>query len=131
MSKKATDKIVGATLNRLEHSILSLIQTCTTVPLYSIYSDMTRDLVGTDLTLVWSASARLLELGLVSAFYVVNSRTRVSRLTAEQLKRYARGRSEDELRKYPLRTGEYEFTITDKGRAEEAKDIYNDYYRES
>lgn len=128
MLDKATDKIGNASLNRLEHDILSLLQNFT-CPLYSIYVDMTRDLEGVDISLLWFTLGKLLDSGYIKASRVADGRTQVTQLTDKDLKKYIEGRSEEDLRNYPFGT-EYEFTITDMGRNEESKDIYDAYYPE-
>ena len=127
MFGNAKDKIEGAILNRLEHYVLSIHDI---TPLYSIYVDVTRDFVGVDISILWSALSKLLDLQLLNAFRVRNGRRQIAKLTADQLRQYTKGRSEEELRNYPLETAEYEFSMTSKGKEEEAKAIYAAFYLE-
>ena len=128
MQGKAMDKLDNASLNRLEHAILSLLQNFT-CPLYSIYEDMTGGLEGVDISLLWFTLGKMLDSGYIEASRVTDGWTQITKLTDKDFNRYIQGRSEEDLRNYPLDT-EYEFTITDKGRNEESKDIYEAYYLE-
>jgi hypothetical protein len=49
-------------------------------------------------------------------------------LTLDDLKRRFEGLTEDMRNKYPMDIPEYYFEITEKGRKEEAKDSYKEYY---
>ena len=120
-------KVNGASLNNLEHNILSLLTNFPT-PLYSIYADMMRDFENINLDKILHALVRLVELSLSKCYLVENGRKPIEKLTIDDLRQRCVGLAEEELRKYPLYTGEYEFEITEKGREEEAKDIYNVYY---
>ena len=116
-------------LNRLEHNLLSM-QVDDVEPMFVLYADTVRDVEGATLDLVAQALARLVELGLSRCYVVDKEWTRCERLTFEDLKRRFHGLSEKERREYPLYVPEYYFEITDRGRTEEAKEVYAAYYRD-
>lgn len=126
----AEDKAEGATLNRLEHNILSLL-TNFTVPLYAIYVDMTRDFNRVSLDTILQALVRLVEIKFAECYVVTDIDPKhTEKLTLDDLQQRCSGLSEKELREYPMHAPEYEFKITDKGIEEEAKEIYDAYYPE-
>ena len=118
-------------LNRLEHHVLSM-HVDDIEPLFVLYADTIRDVEGANLELVVQALIKLRDLGYTQCirneegvWYSCND------VIFEDLKNRFEGQSEEEKKQYPMHTEEYYFQITDKGRAEEAKDIYNAYYPES
>lgn len=119
-----TEEIV---LNRLEHNLLSM-QIDDIEPLYVLYADTVRDIEGTTLDLILQALIKLVNLGFSECRLEKDDKLRpCKKLTLEDLKKRFAGQSEEERRKYPD-VPEYYFEVTEKGRKEDAKDIYAAYY---
>lgn len=101
-------------------------------PLYVLYSDMMRRRVeGANLESVLQALVKLVSLGFAKCFFDYGERGKrkeCNSLSIQDLLKHCSGRTEDELREYPLDSGEYEFEASPEGRIEEAKDIYDKYY---
>lgn len=117
-------------LSRLEHSLLSTTADVI-APLYSLYDDVMREIEGADLEQVLQALMKLVELGLCRCLLDVKNRgwEPVEHLNIEDLRRRCSGHMEEKYLGYPD-VIEYWFEITDKGRKEEARDIYEVYYQD-
>jgi len=116
------------TLNRLEHSLLSM-QVDDIEPLFILYADTIRDIEGTTLDLVLRALVKLVNLGFSRCILEEEGELRpYKKPTFNELKRRFDGLSEEEKKEYPMNRPEYYFEITEKGRVEEAKEIYDAYY---
>jgi hypothetical protein len=117
-------------LNHLEHNLLSM-QVDDIEPLFILYADTIRDVKGATLDTILQALTKLMNLG-----YTQCTRNEegtwhpCNNLTFEDLKNRFEGQSEEEKKQYPMHVNEYYFQITDKGREEEAKTIYDAYYPE-
>jgi hypothetical protein len=101
-------------------------------PLYVLYSDMIRwGVSGADLESVLLALVKLVSLGFAKCFFDYGEggkRKECNSLSIQDLLKHCSGRTEDELREYPLDSGEYEFEVTPEGRKEANKEIYQKYY---
>ncbi len=120
-------------LNGIEHYLLSL-QTFDIIPLYSFYADTFRDvegpIKGATLEIILQALVKLVEMGFSKAYLVDGERQPVEKLTLADLKQHFAGMTEEEKSKYPMYVPEYYFEITEKGKEEEAKAVYDAYYPE-
>jgi len=117
----------GQILNRLEHHLLS-IQVDAVEPLYALYADTNRDIEGATLDLILQALVKLVSMGFSKCLLDEDGElVPYKKLTLDDLRRRFAGLSEEERKKYP-NIPEYFFEITEKGRVEEAKEIYNAYY---
>ena len=119
-------------LNRLEHNLLSM-QVNDIEPLFTLYSDTSRDVKGATLNLVLQALIKLINLGYSQCIRNNEEGTwyPCNNVTLGDLKKRFEGQSEEEKKQYPMHVNEYYFQLTDQGRIEEAKDIYDSYYPES
>jgi len=100
-------------------------------PLFILYSDMMRrhGAKGANLESILQALVKLVNLGFVKCFFGEGGKRReCDSLSIQDLQKHCSGRTEDELREYPLDSGEYEFEATPEGRKEEDKEIYQKYY---
>ncbi|HUV51759.1 MAG TPA: hypothetical protein VMW64_01625 [Dehalococcoidia bacterium] len=101
-------------------------------PLYVLYSDMVRwGVRGADLESVLQALVKLVKLGFAKCLFDYGEggkRKECNSLSIQDLQKHCSGRTEEELREYPLDSGEYEFEPTPEGRKEEAKEIYQKYH---
>ncbi len=115
-------------LNRIEHHLLSM--QCNDIePLFILYADTKRDIDGTTLDLVLKALLKLVDLGFSECIIHDGEKWKSYRhLTLPDLKKRFEGQTEEEQVEYPMHTDEYYFKITEKGRKEEAKEIYDSYY---
>ena len=99
---------------------------------YTLYAGTIRDVEGATLDLVLQALIKLVSLGYTQCIRNEEGTwVPCNNVTFEDLKNRFEGQSEEEKKQYPMHVNEYYFQITDKGRAEEAKDIYDAYYPES
>lgn len=115
-------------LNRLEHHLLSM-QMDDIEPLFILYADTMRDIKGANLELILQALIKLVNMGFSKCIQHKWGKWRPCKdLSIEKLRRRFAGLSEQKRRKYPEYFCEYYFKITQKGRLEEIKDIYNEYY---
>jgi hypothetical protein len=114
-------------LNRLEHRLLSM-QVDAIEPLYALYADTNRDIEGATLALVLKALLKLVSMGFSKCLLNKDGELKpYKKLTLDDLRRRFASLSEEKRRKYP-NVPEYFFEITEKGRIEEAKEIYDAYY---
>lgn len=119
-------------LSRLEHFILSSV--CDDIePLHILYADSQRELPNVESGSFIVALQELYRLGLMKPYFFDYERHKykpLKEVTQESLQKHFSRRSEDKLRQYPDESfgGEYFFEITEKGREEEAKEIYSEYY---
>jgi hypothetical protein len=102
-------------------------------PLFILYADTIRNYEGATLDLVLESLIKLINLGFSECLIKEEEDEKgkwqiCSKLTIEDLMKRFEGQSEGEKIKYPSHTNEYYFQITDKGRKEEAKKIYDPYY---
>jgi len=97
-------------------------------PMFILYADENRD-EGATLDEVLQALVKLVNLGFSKCRLEENNRIgRVCQnLTVDDLKRRFAGQPEKEQKEYPD-VPEYYFEITEKGRQEEAKEMYEEYY---
>lgn len=129
-------------LNRLEHSLLSSTANGDD-PLHVLYHDAVRDIAGANLYTVLEAMIKLLDLGFLECriSYFGDWRECV-KITFADLERQFESHSAKLLpvpksikhmtNEYVEElANEYYFKITEKGKLEEAKDIYESYYPES
>ena len=123
-------------LSRLEHNLLSMIA-FDEEPLFVLYRDTMRDIEGATLDLIVQTLVKFVRMGFIKCYFITNGhlyvkseRKPIDEPTVDELKRHASAYSEEDLRYYPSH-GDYYFQITEKGEAEEAKDIYDIYYPES
>jgi len=117
-----------STLNKLEHYILS--GTVDGIePFYVIYRLTMDEIEEATLDSIIAALIKLIDMEFVNCFIDFHGRKPCENLTEEHLKLHCASRADKELREYPFDINwEYEFHVTKKGRAEERKDIYNEYY---
>ena len=116
------------TLSRLEHNLLSM-QVDDIEPLYVLYADTSRDIEGTTLDMVLQALLKLVNMGLSQCLLGVEAKRKpYDKLTLKDLKLRFAGQPEEEQKEFPMHTDEYYFEITERGRVEEAKAIYDVYY---
>jgi len=115
-------------LNRVEHHLLSM-QVDDTEPLFILYSDTKRDIEGTTLNQILHALIKLTHKGFSVCIIKKGEKwQQCKKLTLTDLKRRFKGQSEEEKTEYPMYVNEYYFKITEKGKLEESKEIYNTYY---
>jgi hypothetical protein len=119
-------------LNKIEHHLLSM-QGNESEPLFILYADTIRDYKGATLDIVLESLIKLNTLGysecIIKEEEDEKGKWRIcNNLTIGDLKKRFKGQSEEEKVNYPSHTNEYYFQITDKGRKEEAKKIYDTYY---
>jgi hypothetical protein len=118
-------------LSKFEHYLLSSTLNGLE-PLNVLYTDIMNRFPGATLDMIIVALVKLTKMGLVDCYYYTGKKSSAKQhckaLTEEQLRKHCSGRSEEDLRNFPDKTGDYEFQATQKGREEEAKDIYNAYY---
>jgi hypothetical protein len=115
-------------LNRLEHSLLSM-QMDDIEPLFILYADTMRNIEGANLELILQALIKLVNIGFSKCIQHKWGKWRpCNDPSIDKLRHRFDGLSEEKRRKYPEFLCEYYFEITEKGRLEEAKDIYDEYY---
>jgi hypothetical protein len=115
-------------LNRIEHHLLSM-QMDDSEPLFVLYSDTIRDIKNATLEKVLESLVKLIELDYSICEQKKWGKWRLcTDITVEKLQKRFEGLSEIKKRQYPEYKNEYYFKITSKGREEEVKDIYIDYY---
>jgi hypothetical protein len=116
-------------LNRLEHHLLSM-QVDDIEPLFILYADTMRDIEEANLDLIVQGLAKLIESGYSICKQKKWGKWRLCKdLTVDKLKKRFLGLSEEKRKKYPIHFSEYYFEITETGKLEEKKDIYDVYYR--
>jgi hypothetical protein len=115
-------------LSKIEHYILS--DTLNDIePLNVLYNHFMNEFTNANLDMIIAALVKLTKTGLRECYFEEYRKMKYCKeLTEEQLREHCSGRSEEDLRSFPDKTGEYEFKATQEGRKEEAKDIYNAYY---
>jgi hypothetical protein len=117
-------------LNRIEHNLLSM-QMDDSEPLFILYADTKRDIEGVTLNDVIQSLMRLVDLGFSECIVHEDGKWNLYKnITTTKLHKRFKGQSEEERIKYPMHTDEYYFRITPKGRIEEEKEAYNQYYSE-
>jgi hypothetical protein len=117
-------------LNRLEHHLLSM-QVDDIEPLFILYVDTISYIEEANLDLIVQGLVKLFESGYSICKQKKWGRWRLCKdLREDILKRRFLGLSEEKRKKYTIHFSEYYFEITEKGRLEEQKDIYNVYYRQ-
>lgn len=114
------------TLNKLEHYLLSM-QVDAIEPLYVLYSDAKRDIEGANLDLILEALIKLVQTGFSKCYIGNGDLIPCEKLTLRDLQQRFSDLTEEEKTQYPTH-GEYFFEITKKGKEEELKEIYSDYY---
>ena len=115
-------------LNRLEHNLLSM-QMEDIEPLFVLYAEARRDIEEATLDLVLEALIKLVDMGFSECIIKKGASWQpCEALTLNDLKQRFEGQTEEEKLEYPMHTNEYYFRITEKGRLEEDKDIYDAYY---
>lgn len=116
-------------LNRLEHHLLSM-QGNESEPLFILYADTIRDVEGATLDLVLQALIKLVNLGFSKCILInFGKKQTCESLTFEDLEKRFEGLTEEQKKEYPS-GDEYYFETTDQGRIEEAKEVYNEYYKD-
>ena len=125
--KKRNKKIGKNLLSSLEHSVLgSTIMDWE--PIHVLYKDVIHEFEKVKFITLVEALVKLLYLGYVECRLLEDTTVPVYELTKEQLlEHYGGDLSEDEMDIYP-RVAVHEFRATQKGREEEASDLYNIYY---
>ena len=115
-------------LNKLEHYLLSKL-TDDIEPLFILYSDSIRDIRGTSLDLILQSLINLINLNFSNCLQKKWGKWRsCKKLTITTLQKRFAGLSEANRTKYPNNVAEYYFEITEKGRIEQAKEIYDKYH---
>jgi len=119
-------------LNKIEHNLLTM-QVYDSEPLFILVSDTMRDCKEATIELILSSLLRLIELGFSECIRKEGEDEQGSwkpcnTLTIKDLTKRFEGQSETEKLKYPSHTNEYYFRITEAGRKEERKSIYDSYY---
>ena len=115
-------------LNRLEHNLLTS-QMDDIEPLFVLYAEARRYIEEATLDLVLEALIKLVDMGFSECIIERGGSLKpYEALTLNDLKQRFEGQTEEEKLEYPMHTHEYYFKITEKGRLEEAKDIYDAYY---
>ena len=117
-----------APLNQIEHSLLSM-QVDDSEPLFILYADTKRDFENTDLDTILKSIIKLVELGYSKCLVHKDDKWDVyDNISLKDLQDRFAGLSEKEKLEYPIYIDEYYFQITEMGRIEEAKEIYDRYY---
>jgi hypothetical protein len=115
-------------LNRLEHHLLSM-QVDDIEPLFILYADTIRDIEESNLDLILQALVKLVESGYSKCIQKKWGKWKpCTNMSIETLRRRFAGLSEEKRKEYPLRVPEYYFEVTEKGRIEEAQEVYAEYY---
>ncbi len=118
-------------LNRLEHNLLTM-QMDDIEPLFVLYRGTIKDIEEVTLDQILEALVKLVNLGFTECKQKKWGKWRPCKnLCVDVLKRRFAGLSEEKKREYPLRVSEYYFDITEKGRLEEKRDVYDIYYRDA
>lgn len=113
-------------LNKLEHFLLSSTMN-DSEPLHILYKDSLRKFQVIKFDSFIEALAKLFNLGYVEATIEEMGEPEKELTKDILLEHYRGGLSEKEINIYPDVT-EYYFKATQKGREEEAKDMYDKYY---
>jgi hypothetical protein len=116
-------------LNKLEHNLLSDMMD-DWEPLHYLYVLMKTKFSNITIGEVLESLVRLSNLGLMKTYYYsdVRGKSEIESLSLENLENHIKGKDEGSLIQYP-NDGEFYFEPTSKGRVEEAKNVYNSYYR--
>jgi hypothetical protein len=119
-------------LNRVEHHLLSM-QTDDIEPLFILYADTRRDITGVTFDQINKSLIKLIDMGFSECKISKKGTWQKYKLTLNDLEQRIKGKSEEDIVKHPQYINEYYieyyFKITDKGRVEEAKEIYDAYYQ--
>ena len=122
-------------LSRLRHLLLSTM--CNDIePLHALQSDASREIQGVSVEEVVDGLLSLCQLGLVKPYFFDEATGKydpLAKLTKGDILKHCAGRTLEELVKWPgeASDGEYFFEITKKGRKEEARETYAEYYSDT
>ncbi len=122
-------------LSRLEHLLLGTM--CNEMePLHALYADSTKEIEGVTVEGVIDGLLHLCQLGLARPYFYSETTGKyepLAKLAREELLKHCAGRTGKELGRWPDEAfkGEYFFEITEKGREEEAREVYSEYYSDA